>query len=235
MPELYERDCLTAWQEGARLIRANHKEVFNLMTHIEVPFRFNQAWLNTYSPHGVIPGSDRIKDVISTIFPHRLISLNTLNRNILYARYLRVHRRAKHWPRNRSRWGTYFERLIDFGAAHKNQLETVINKLQTWPRRNTTSLVFHLSSAETDNLRTRGGPCWHYGEILWKKNNVLDLVAVYRNHDYFGKTLGNFIALGQLLNFIALQSGKTPGNLICHSIHAYSEKPIRSLSQLAQI
>lgn len=64
---------------------------------------------------------------------------------------------------------------------------------------------------------------------------MLDLVVVYRNHDFFNKALGNFIALGQLLRFIAVESGKTPGNLICHSVHAYSPRPIKDLATLAKI
>jgi thymidylate synthase len=136
-------------------------------------------------------------------------------------------------PRNRSRWGTYFHRLIAYGGK-KNQLELTIEKLKHWPRY-TTALVFHLSCPLVDQPRTRGGPCWHYGELIWHKGDVLDLVVVYRNHDFFNKALGNFIALGQLLAFIAKESGKTTGRLVCHSVHAYSANPMSKLTALAKI
>ncbi len=135
--------------------------------------------------------------------------------------------------RNRSRWGTYFERLIAFDG-NLNQLERAIGKLNTWDR-NTTGLVFHLSSPSIDSPRTRGGPCLHYIELLWKTGDVLDLVAVYRNHDYFSKALGNFLALGQLLFFISTETDKQPGKLICHSVHAYTESSLTRLKLLAQV
>ena len=166
------------------------------------------------------------------MFPTKLI-LKYPSRPQFYSAYMRLHQRAMKWPRNRSRWGTYFERLVAFGGT-ENQLELLITKLNTWPR-NTTGLVFHLSSPSVDRPRTRGGPCWHFGEIVWRKGDILDFVAVYRNHDYFNKALGNFIALGQLLRFIANESSKVPGKLICHSVHAYSERSLSALSNLAKM
>lgn len=233
MPEIQQPHCLNAWQAGVRLIQANRGDVFNLLTTIENPGFLDPTWLELYSPAAVASGADRVADVIGTVFP---IGLNARypNRPEFYEAYLRLHRRAMRWPRNRSRWGTYFERLIAFAGDH-NQLEIAITKLRTWPQRNTTGLVFHLSSPLLDSPRTRGGPCWHFGEILWRQGNVLDFVAVYRNHDFFNKALGNFIAIGQLLQFIANASNMTAGKLICHSIHAYSEKSSGPLSRLARI
>lgn len=194
MAEIQETNCLSAWQEGTRLIRANHGELFNLLTTVRNPGAYHQTWLSDYSPHTIVHGADNINDVIGTVFPMRLHSRNPIRANF-YSAYARIHGRAMHWRRNRSRWGTYFERLISYNGA-VNQLETAITKLMTWPNRNTTGLVFHLSCPLLDRPRTRGGPCWHFGEILWNSDGTLDLVAVYRNHDFFNKALGNFIALG---------------------------------------
>jgi thymidylate synthase len=206
--------------------------MYNLITTIEEPCHLDSRWIADHSPSSVSMGADRIRDVIDTVFPIQLRARHT-SRAELYADYMRVHRRAMRLRRNRSKWGAYFERLIAYNGQ-KNQLDTAIEKLLTWPR-STTGLVFHLSCPIVDAPRTRGGPCWHYGELLWRQGNVLDLVAVYRNHDFFNKALGNFIALGQLLRFIAEESEKLPGRLICHSIHAYSEGSLRALSQLAKI
>jgi len=215
------------------LLTNSQGEAFNVVTTITNPTQLDRDWLTSYSPHRIVQGCDRITDVVATVFPYRLAE-RVADRSSLYTAYLTRHARGMKWRRNRSRWGTYFERLVSFGQLQKNQLETVINKLNTWPR-NTTGLVFHLSSPETDNPRTRGGPCWHFAEILWHRRDVIDMVVVYRNHDYFNKTLGNFIALGQLLHFIARQSNKAAGCLVCHSIHAYSEQSLRALSVLAHL
>lgn len=220
---------------GARKLIENNGHYFNLITQIERPTELHDSWILDYSPHTSVRRADKIKDVIDTIFP---IDLYTQfpRRSDLYNEYLRRHYRAMKWSRNRGRWGTYFERLISFGQRNgPNQLERVIEKLINWPQRNTTGLVFHLSSPATDAPRTRGGPCWHFGEIVWHQNNVIDLIVVYRNHDYFNKALGNFIGLGQLLNFIAAESGKTAGKLVCHSVHAYSDKSLARLKSLARI
>ena len=232
MAEVQGPDCLVAWQEGAKLLRASGGELFNLVTTVAAPCDYQEDWFLAHSPHTVAPRADHIVDVVNTIFPVRLQKRAT-SRADLYKAYHRVHKRAMKLPRNRSRWGTYFARLTDYGGKN-NQLEIAITKLKKWPRY-TTALVFHLSCPLVDKPRTRGGPCWHYGELIWRKGNVLDLVVVYRNHDFFNKALGNFIALGQLLRFIALESGMTAGNLICHSVHAYSPRPIKDLAALAKI
>jgi hypothetical protein len=234
MNDVQEGDCLSAWQSGAQRIIEANGPAFNLITEITNPCVVDINWLSDYSPH-TVHGFERISDVIDTIFPTSLYAKYP-TRADLYSNYLNVHRRAMKWQRNRSRWGTYFERLIAFGpGAPVNQLERAINKLTTWPQRNTTGLVFHLSSSILDAPRTRGGPCWHFGEILWHSGDVIDLVVVYRNHDFFNKALGNFIGLGQLLQFIATASGKTPGKLICHSVRAYSEESGGYLKSLARI
>lgn len=231
MAEVQGPDCLTALQEGAKLVRAAGGEVFNLVTTITSPCDYKKGWLLTYSPHTVAAGADLLPDVVNTVFPIKLLERSG-SRAEFYDEYQRVHTRAMKLPRNRSLWGTYFARLTAYGGKN-NQLEAAIEKLTNWPRY-TAALVFHLSCPLIDKPRTRGGPCWHYGELVWRKGDVIDFVAVYRNHDFFNKALGNFVALGQLLQFIAKESGKAPGKLICHSVHAYSESPTK-LAKLAKI
>ncbi|SOD30352.1 hypothetical protein SAMN05518800_5959 [Variovorax sp. YR752] len=226
-----EVTALDAWKAGARLLLQEHGEVCNLITTISKPCSLEQQWLVTHSPRIVKVTADDSRDVANTLFPEKIHRRFT-DRSALYERYLAAHDRAHGRSTGRHAWGTYFERLIRFPPSGVNQLERAIEKLNTWPQRNTTGLVFHLSSPTVDAPRTRGGPCWHFGEILWNADESLDLVVVYRNHDYFNKVLGNFAGLGRLLNFICDASGKNPGKLICHSVHAYfdcSQQQLRSL------
>jgi len=234
MFDISQETCLEAWRSGAQKLLQNNGKTFHLLTEISRPCAIDPQWLVDYSPHQVRSGANNIRDVVDTIFPITLRNRISV-RHDMYRSYLVRHRRAMRWNGNRGRWGTYFERLIAFGDnAGPNQLEQAISKLSTWPQRNTTGLVFHLSSPVTDRPRTRGGPCWHFGEILWQANNIIDLAVVYRNHDFFNKALGNFIGLGQLLKFIAEESGKTPGKLICHSMHAFTDTKT-DLQKLANI
>ncbi|MDM0015766.1 hypothetical protein QTH87_25225 [Variovorax sp. J22P168] len=173
------------------------------------------------------------RDVANTLFPQRTYE-RSANRTEFYARYLNAHDRAHKWQRGRHAWGTYFERLVRFPASGVNQLDRVVEKLNTWPQRSTTGLVFHLSSPAFDAPRTRGGPCLQFVEILWNANDTLDFVVVYRNHDFFNKVLGNYVGLGRLLKFICTESGKQPGKLVCHSVHAYRDSTQQQLRALIQ-
>jgi thymidylate synthase len=116
----------------------------------------------------------------------------------------------------------------------ENQLETAIEKMNRWPRSSRTGLVFHLSAPTLDAPRTRGGPCLQFIELLWHGNGTVDLAAVYRNHDFIDKALGNFVGLADLQQFICGETGKTPGNLVCHSMHAFvsNQRDARRLARL---
>jgi hypothetical protein len=46
------------------------------------------------------------------------------------------------------------------------------------------------------------------------------LTAIYRNHYYVERALGNLIGLSQLLFFVARESGLQPRGLVCHSTFA---------------
>lgn len=229
---VYNETSLDAWRAGVRLLMSAGGELSNLITTIQLPCLIETNWLIERSPHRFSDNGDDIRDVANTIFPEKL-AMRAANRTNLYDMYLLRHDRVHRWRRGRHAWGTYFERLIRFPSSGVNQLERVIQKLQTWSVRNTAGLVFHLSSPAVDAPRTRGGPCWHYGELLWNADGTIDLVAVYRNHDFHNKVLGNFIGLGRLLRFICDQSGKQPGKLVCHSIHAYHDGSIRALRAMA--
>lgn len=224
--------ALEAWRQGVQAVLAEG-EIFNLFTTVEQPTVFDTAWLQAHSPRRRGLGTDDLREVIKTIFPYDLAQ-RLPDRQSLYSEYLLRHERAMAFVRNRGTWGTYFERLVRFpDHPDTNQLETVISKLRSWQRRSGTSLVFHLSTPARDTPRTRGGPCWQFGEIVWHPGDRLDLVVVYRNHDFFNKALGNFIGLGQLLIFICAASGKTPGRLLCHSVHAYNGGTVEAMRALA--
>lgn len=234
MPEIITQNCLEGWQATCRLLYERN-DLFNQIIKIENPAFLDPLWLTDYDPHLLGQKFDRIGNVINTIFPYRL-EAKSQNRFSFYTEYYRLYNRAKRMSGNRRAWGTYFQRLTDYHLDGKiNQLFDAIDKLSSWGVRSTTGLVFHLSNPALDNPRTRGGPCWHFGEILWLPNDRLDLLVVYRNHDYANKALGNFIALGKLLEFIANESGKRTGQLICHSAHAYFDCTKQQLRQLARL
>jgi hypothetical protein len=54
---------------------------------------------------------------------------------------------------------------------------------------------------------------------------VLSLTAMYRNHYYVEKLLGNLIGLGQLMSFVASEAGLAVGSLTVLSSHAVVDLP----------
>ena len=136
----------------------------------------------------------------------------------------------------RAKWGTYFERMVRFGRDGRNQLEECITAASSWTYNHHAALVMHMSSCETDSIRRIiGNPCLQYIELTCPDKASMSLVAVYRNHDYFGKTLGNFVGLAALLNFVARATKREPCTLTCFSAHAYFESSKSNLRTLAEL
>lgn len=110
---------------------------------------------------------------------------------------------------------TYFERLVGQYADHAGRVQrigeprllNIIQKANSWGTNAGAALNAHIWSA-ADTLRTRGSPCLQYVQFRLLDNSGLELAAVYRSHDYFNKSLGNFIGLQRLANFVADSTGR---------------------------
>lgn len=224
---------LDAWKQGAQLLVSNGP-VFNLITTVSNPTELDKKWFKNFNPANIKCGIQNVSEVATTIFPYKYTA-HDFSREQLYQRYILVHERAKNIHPKRGRlWGTYFDRMIRFGSDRINQLEKVVDVLQNWNNNPKCALVIHTSSADTDNPKPLGAPCLQYVQFLCPDSKTISMLAVYRNHDFFGKVLGNFVGLGQLLNFLCQQTKRTPGILVCHSAHAYfnsSKKDFRKLIQ----
>jgi len=212
-------DPLDTWKKAVTQLIDNKSEIWNLTLRIENPNVFDSQWLKKYNPRAVDGNSDSLNDVINTIFPMKLYQRHP-NRPDLYETYWKCFDRIKRIKHGRIGWGSYFERLTRFGEKNYNQLDTTINKINEWEKTYKAAFVFHLSDPSIDKPRPRNLPCWQFGELLFEGDKI-HFMVVYRNHDYFGKALGNLIALGQLQNFICSETNHLVGELICHSAHAY--------------
>jgi thymidylate synthase len=233
MPELASgMDVVDAWKNASKLIIRNQTHrIRNLVVDIERPTTFSRAWLKKFDPKGV-GSTDRLSVVVKVLFPYTGKKPNE-TREHFYGRWNEALKKNKEKKRLRAPWGTYFNRLTAFGGT-ENQLENIIRALSTWRMRPAAALVAHTSAPTMDTIKPIGSPCLQYVEVLWRPDDVIDLVAVYRNHDFLKKALGNYIGLGRLLEFIAGESGKTPGHVICHSVHAYCDEPNRLRALIAK-
>jgi thymidylate synthase len=75
-----------------------------------------------------------------------------------------------------------------------------------------------------DPARDAGKPsnrqCLSFLSFKLTRDNKLLLTAVYRNHHYLARALGNFIGLGRLQAFVAEQVGIERASLTCLATHA---------------
>ena len=221
MTEFVKGDTvLNAWQQGVDLLlQKRGSEVFNLVTTIGQPTILEQSWFNDFNPAALCgKKAASLSGVANTIFPRKYLDC-TGSREMLYGRYLAAHQR-KSLHKSSASWGTYFERMISFGDNQSNQLESVIEKLNEWKHNHKSALYIHLSAADVDSPQIMGAPCLQYLGVLCPDPRTVSLLAVYRNHDFFSKALGNFIGLGQLLQFIGRETNRKPDWLTCHSAHA---------------
>jgi thymidylate synthase len=170
---------------------------------------------NTYS----------IATVANTIFPE-----STLRRygpvDFYDAYHQRVLPRTKRITRD---WGRYFERLTKWTKIRNGQIST-INPLQdliTFMQaqiagqrtyRNVYEMAIYDPTRDAGKVSNR--QCLSFLSFKLMSDHQLLLTAVYRNHAYISRGLGNFIGLGRLQAFVAQQCGAKVGSLTCVSTHA---------------
>ncbi len=226
-----EINCLDAWLKVSNLILVNGQQE-NVLITIDHPCDFTnlRTWLTVRNPKRIDLNADHIRHVVNTIFPYNL-SILCANRSDLYLKYRSIYLNG-----NNRRWGTYFQRLISFDKHFQNnganQLENAIIALNGGSPQHH-YIVFHLTAVNLNsNVAPMGAPCWHFGEITINNDNTIDLVAIYRKHDYFNKAFGNFIGLAKLLEFICNNTGRIPGKLIVHSINAFNNSTRNNLVRL---
>lgn len=221
---------VSAWVRAARRLKADGDQ-HGLMLHIEDPI-------------GFLPGEDEIvcevdsflrdhdkcgvSTVANTIFPAALDRGDGID--ALTERYMKVYERRMH---RQGEWGRYFQRMVAWpkgsgkNAGTVNQLAENIATLRTMRSGeakffgNVTEIA--LFDPARDLRKKMNRQCLSFIELKPERDgNVwrLSMMAVYRNHYYVQRTLGNLIGLGRLLAFIANETGFEVGSLTIQSTHA---------------
>jgi thymidylate synthase len=212
-------NCLTAWRDVCQHILQDG-DGFNLLVEIKNPLAFDNVQLDEITNSGVITSS-QLNDVINTIFPYRFYMRSAnLSNTQLYDKHEQIYLRGKSLhSKNRSRWGNYFLRFTKFGVNQLNQLQPIIDGINTRKKNQKACYIMHVSSIDADNnTRVIGNPCLQYLQFGFY-NNALHLSAVYRNHDFLTKALGNYIGLARLLEFVCNKTNKAIGSISVQSMH----------------
>jgi thymidylate synthase len=225
---IFEKSPLEAWIAASNHLINKGGQCTNLLVSFPSGPARDERPLDKYDPRKILGARyDRARDVANTIFPSKT-ARNTKTRAELYKRYMKAHSRGR-----KKGWGTYFLRQISFGSKEVNQLERLIEAMNRWPKKAySAAFHMHLSSAETDNLRPLGGPCLQYVQFNCPSIAQIDLVAVYRNHDFCNKVLGNYFGLSRLLHYVSKETDRDPGKVSCLSIHAYIGTSLKNQKHL---
>lgn len=167
-----------------------------------------------------------IHSVAGTIFPSGLYKQHA---DAPAEHLYEMERLIRHVVRKHSqnRRGTYFERFVAYPLADGeavNQLDRVLIKLKRAAelgQRNGNK--FELAAFHPGrDTNPEGFPCLSHISITLRDGR-LDATAVYRNHHFVSRAYGNYLGIGEVMRFLATESGFPVGELLCVSSHAYLE------------
>ena len=124
------------------------------------------------------------------------------------------------------RWGRYFERMTRHRKADGktyNPLQNMIDKMHKQEDagvRYKAAYELAVYDPLLDGRTLYGGQCLSFLSFKLHPENGLLLTAMYRNHTYITRCLGNLIGLGRLQAFVAKEAGVNIGSLTVVSTHA---------------
>lgn len=218
-----QRSCARAWVEAASALIENGDEGYNVVIDVEDP------WNHDDRDNAVITLVDKflrahdenpVITVANTIFPQSQYVAHGAP-----AFYAAEHRDYDRLTETK-RWGRYFERMTRHRKADGepyNPLQDLIKKM----RRQEDAGVRYKAAYELavydpllDGRSLYGGQCLSFLSCKLHPARGLMLTAMYRNHTYITRCLGNLIGLGRLQAFVAKEAGVKLGSLTCISTHA---------------
>jgi thymidylate synthase len=229
-----QKSCARAWVAAALKVSPSG-EAFNVVIDVEDPNAFDEKDNQVINlvdrflrGHSVGP----ISTVANTLFPQSLYRKHGSPQ--FYGEYLNTYKRLT----KSKNWGRYFLRMtrrmtegnkktkvekLDDSKTY-NPLQDLIDKMRDHKAKNKCVRAMHeiaIYDPMFDRKHySRGGPCLSLLSFKRHPEHGLLLTAVYRNHSYITRCLGNLIGLGRLQAFVAKEVGIPVGSLTCISTHA---------------
>lgn len=167
-----------------------------------------------------------VATIANTIFPQSLLIQHGPEkfRDAFHANVLPKVRKSGPWS------GYYFERMTQFekrDGKNLDQLAEIVRKISDPNNQSRNKLDLAIFDPDRDvNDSPYGGQCLSYLSFKIVGNDKrLCLTAVYRNHYYMEKLLGNLMGLSNLLSFVASTGGLKVGSLTVLSTHAIIDHP----------
>ncbi len=233
LPVPPQPDCASAWREAVRAVDAQPgRATYNVIIDVTDPV----ANATRQDPRVAVvddflSGCDKsVETVANTIFPARLYYRYGAPAffDVFRDKVLAKVRRNERWS------GYYFERMIQYpvpAGEPPNQLWSIVERIRDEQVRalNKFELSLFDPVRDVDNS-PYGGQCLSFlsFKVVPGARKTLTLSAVYRNHFYIEKLLGNLIGLGRLMAFVARETDLQVGALTVMSTHAEIDQPNRA-------
>jgi hypothetical protein len=239
LPRISQPSCTGAWLAASQAVYglAGH-EGHHVVIDVDNPVAFSEkdaAVVNAVdaflAEHGE---NDPVRTVANTIFPQATYEAH--GSPDFYDVYInKVFPRLKRSPRD---WGRYFERMMAYPtpAGPENLLADLVAEMKrNVDAERTFRNIYEMPIYNPMKDRVGspiGRQCLSFMSFKLDSNNRLLLSAVYRNHFYTQKLLGNLIGLGRLMAFVAGEAKVKLGPLSVLSTHAQVDAAGASQAQL---
>jgi hypothetical protein len=219
-------DCVSAWLEAAAVVNGKpHHQAHNVIIGVENPIGgATLAHPLVKRVNELLSKHDKsIECIANTIFPRALYKVYGAPKfmTIFHDNLLPKIRKNERWS------GYYFERMTRvpmLDGGNINQLwDNIVQRINSDKNKSLNKFELSLFDPERDvDLSPYGGQCLSFLSFKLKPGTprTLMLTAMYRNHYYIEKLLGNLIGLGRLMEFVAAETNTKVGELVVHSTHA---------------
>jgi hypothetical protein len=230
LPVPSQPDCVRAWREAVRAVDAKPGHgAYNVVIDVKDPLAnaslqdARVAVVNRF----LEKYEKSVETVANTIFPAGLYYRYGAPAffTIFDERVLAKVRRNERWS------GYYFERMTHvpvLGGEPINQLWEIVERIRDDNIRALNKFEISVFDPARDvDGSPYGGQCLSFAsfKLIPGQTKTLMLTAMYRNHFYIEKLLGNLIGLGRLMMFIGREAGVAVGPLTVISTHAEIDQP----------
>jgi len=228
-----------AWIEViGHLIPLPDRTAYSLVVRMKNPLRRNPSIERIYENILRKYGLPSIEGIASTIFPRSFYRFNCKgDPRRLYKEFPDYHKRISRFFHKKPAF-SYFQRLIAWqpeGMAEPvNQLEAFIARMREHKTRREAWYFYPTIDPTRDLGKIFSGPCLTAVDLKYEtKHNILNLIAFYRDHEFAGKALGNYVGLAHLLEFLCEETETKPGAIVCVSLRARIESGyVKDLEEL---
>ncbi len=221
-PIATQPSCARAWLAAASAISPDG-EGYNVVIDVTDPVacdKQDSAVISLVDEFLRGHETNPVSTVANTIFPQSLYARFGSPR--FFDEYFKVFDNLT----SSKKWGRYFERMSrhqTLDGETYNPLSDLVDKLRAQVKSNQRFKATHelaIYDPLLDRRYRRGGQCLSFVSMKLHPDRGLTLTALYRNHHYITRCLGNLIGLGRLQAFVAKEAGVAVGPLTCISTHA---------------